>query len=132
MQFSKFSFFSIFLNWLYSSEQKPGNTGNFEIFEKLYCLFQVLRDFIYICQKSIFSSLNIKKGLNKLMFPNYWSTWLSLFTTKSLSKCNILEFFQPNYQFRPMKIAPAHLFATETRFCKFFAVSVFSNWLYNS
>ena len=31
-----------------------------------------------------------------------------------------------------MKIAPNHLFPTKLRFCKFFAVSVFSNWLYSS
>ena len=37
-----------------------------------------------------------------------------------------------NDQFRPMKIAPAHLFDTETRFCKLSFVSVFFNWLYSS
>ena len=98
----------------------------------MYCLFQVLWDCIYICKKVFLAVWTYKNGLNKLMFLNYWSTWLSLFTTKSLSKCNVLEIFQPNYQFRPMKIAPTYLFATETKLCKFFAISVFSNWLCNS
>ena len=37
-----------------------------------------------------------------------------------------------NDQFRSMKIAPTHLFDTETRFCKLSVVSVFFNWLYSS
>ena len=51
MRFCKFSIVSFFSNWFYSSERKPGGAGNFQIFEKkTYFLFQVPKDFIYICK----------------------------------------------------------------------------------
>ena len=50
MKFSKYSAASVFSNWLYNSERKPGIAGNYQFFENVDFLFQALKDSAYIRQ----------------------------------------------------------------------------------
>ena len=43
VSFYKFSVVLVFLNWLYSSERKPENAGNFQYFKTLNFLCQALK-----------------------------------------------------------------------------------------
>ena len=52
MKFSKYSVVSIISNWLYNSERKPGNAGNYHFFEEVDFHFQALKDFVSICQSN--------------------------------------------------------------------------------
>ena len=56
MKFSKYSAVSVFSNWLYNSEVKPGNAGNYQFFENVDFLFQALKDSVYICQNNDFKT----------------------------------------------------------------------------
>ena len=41
IRFSKFSVLSAFSNWLYSSERKPRNAGNYQFFENVFVEFSM-------------------------------------------------------------------------------------------
>ena len=81
-------------------------------------------------QKNNFNSLNIKRTQINLFSQTIAPRDFPCFQlNKYQSRGNFLETFNPNGQFKPMKVAPSNLFATEMRFCKFSVVSVFLNWL---
>ena len=61
MNFSKYSFVSVFSNWLHSSERKPGNVGNYQFFVNVDFLFQALKDSVYTCQDNDVETLNSNK-----------------------------------------------------------------------
>ena len=62
MRFSIFSVVFVYSNSLYSSEQKPGNTTNYQFFEKVDFVFLFLKDPVYICEKNGVKALNFNKS----------------------------------------------------------------------
>ena len=105
-KFSKFSVVSNLSFWLYSSEQKPRNTGNFWIFENFeFCLSSSQRIYLNLSYKWLRIWIPHKTQRNYFTQTTSPSDVHCFLLKKYLSRWNFFKIFHLSDEFRSMKIA---------------------------